>query len=255
MRTKLIGVLLATATCLSPLGIAGSFLSPAQLMTEVMIENQGNTATLLGYQFGAAPGSPLTFTSFVDPLGFGFTYSLVAGSTYNGEPITLNASAVFNPTTLVCEVTSTGSVGDVQWTVSGVHNITLQPDLVMDNASLLFESDLRQITAVIIVTAVRPNYTSADFGYLNDSHGIYIPGSDFLSSDTISHAAAPTRIAFEQTAPGIPLAVLTEGESSYLGGAGFFTTTVTVPAPALPIWTVATWWTLGPRRARSRETR
>lgn len=78
-------------------------LTPFQIATEVMTFQQSVVLRSLGSKFGPDAQSLLTYSTQVDPAGQNFNFSLNAGSTYLGQPITL---------------TTSGTLANGAWTVS-----------------------------------------------------------------------------------------------------------------------------------------
>lgn len=100
---------------------AGSF--PAiDLMTEMMMENQGENNLVIGAFFGPDPNSALVFTSMVDPVALTFSFSLNPGSTYLGLPISLSSSASFDAVNDVWDASSSVTLGTASWTIIGTYS-------------------------------------------------------------------------------------------------------------------------------------
>lgn len=64
---------------------------------EVMTWEQSMLTSFIASTFGPDPASPLTFSTYVDPAGQTFNFSLNAGSTYLGKPITITDSGTLTP--------------------------------------------------------------------------------------------------------------------------------------------------------------
>ena len=87
--------------------------------TEVMMESQGLQAILLGQYLGPDNASPLSFTSQVDSQGLSFQYSVAAGSTYQGMPVSWNTTGSFDSSTGLWAWTTTSSVGSLNLDLTG----------------------------------------------------------------------------------------------------------------------------------------
>jgi hypothetical protein len=71
-------------------GLCDVFLASEALSLELT-----NNLGLLGYNFGADPNSPLTFTTFVNPTGSAFSYTSISTS-YNGQNFALTGSGTID---------------------------------------------------------------------------------------------------------------------------------------------------------------
>ncbi len=89
------------------------------LITELMMENQGENSAVIGALFGPDASSVLSFSSSVDIAAMRFSFSLQPGSTYLGLPITLSGTGVFNAAADQWDAVSSGTLGTTSWTVSG----------------------------------------------------------------------------------------------------------------------------------------
>lgn len=85
------------------------------IANEIMMYEQSQDLSYIADRFGVDPASPLSFTTYVDPAGHSFTYSLKSGSTYQGRPIVLTVSGALTPERY-WDVSSSGSYGGVPWT-------------------------------------------------------------------------------------------------------------------------------------------
>jgi hypothetical protein len=126
-RTWLCGSALITIVSLMPNeGLAG-IISTVQLMTELMMEDEGENMAIVGELFGPDKSSPLSFSSNVDITAMAFSFSLDPGSTYQGLAMTLSGSAVFDPVADIWNASSSGTLGSVAWTPSGTYSVTGDP--------------------------------------------------------------------------------------------------------------------------------
>lgn len=107
-------------TTLGAFDILGStgLSDPALLANEVMIHAQGEEAAFIAKQIGVDPSSPLNYSSYVDPAGQSFNFSLNAGSTYLGQPFTLAESGTLNPSTQTWNLSASGLYGGSPWQVT-----------------------------------------------------------------------------------------------------------------------------------------
>jgi hypothetical protein len=98
-------------------------------LTELMIEVQGAQVELFAAAFGLVPGTSLTFNSNVDLSAMTFSYSLVPGSTYGGQPLTFSGSAEFNSTTGVLTVAGSGVFDAISFAMPGNQVATDNKDM------------------------------------------------------------------------------------------------------------------------------
>ena len=72
-------------------------LDPGVEATEVMMQSQGLQAILIGSNLGPDGAATLEFVSSVDATAKTFSYSLAAGSAYQGQPVSWETAGAFNP--------------------------------------------------------------------------------------------------------------------------------------------------------------
>ncbi len=215
-----------------PAARAATPLTQVQLVTELMIENQGDNAGFLGLMFGPDASSPLNFSSNVNSTGTMFSFSTDPGTTYQGQSLALNGLGVFNPSNNVLVTSSSGSLGGESWTTSGYETVTA----IGDRFSTTSDSDLfaEQVKAFDRhrVTDLFPDGTSTDFGWFTDKNGNKIPNSDFTSTDTwkLTDPNAGTW-QYAESGNGLNFAVTSQGFSPLTSGTGSFVTSV-VPEPS-----------------------
>jgi hypothetical protein len=101
---------------------------PVVLANQAMIHAQGEEATFVALEIGVDPSSPLNYSSYVDPEGQSFAFSLNAGSTYLGQPFALAASGTLNPSTQTWNVSTSGSYGGAPWEVTSTLVPTIPPN-------------------------------------------------------------------------------------------------------------------------------
>ena len=131
---------LAVITLLAALSPAAAYaagpLTPVQLAMEAMMTAQQYDATFLGFQFGSDSNSRLSYSSYVDPAGQTFTFSLKSGSTYLGQSISLNAAGNLDPSTKTWNVLSSGSYGGNLWQVT----TSLVPEISSNTSAIGYKS-------------------------------------------------------------------------------------------------------------------
>jgi hypothetical protein len=232
MAPRGLGVLIAfmsvawapTALC------AGSI--PVVLANEAMSEYMASDLVLIGFFSGIDPLSPLSFTSDVDPAGRSFSYSLLAGSMYNGQQIIDLASGTLNGTTWT--LSSTGSLGSTVWSTSGTMTINYNAgnDTDTDTQDLnRFDKD--KVKTGDVHTTSTSELTAAggtvmDKKFLTDKNGDKIPGSDKTSEYALSAAGAWNLQVFGS------FTLTSSGISPPDGGAGTFSVSL-VPEPSSSI--------------------
>lgn len=82
------GVIVASLVGLAGFSSAG--LGPIDQATEMMMEYQGALLHTLGSYVGPESSAVLTFTSYIDPNGEYFTFTLDPGQKYNGVDFAVN---------------------------------------------------------------------------------------------------------------------------------------------------------------------
>lgn len=204
-----------------------------ELLTHLMIENQGDNAGFLGLMFGPDPGSPLNFSSNVDPSGTTFSFSTNPGTTYQGQSLSLSGSGTFNPSMDVLTLSSSGTLGSDSWTTSGTETITGSGDIISSTANFdLFNAAQQKAGDKERVATLydRTNGTSVDIGVYTDKDGKPIPGGLFTSTDKYNKATGEWEFK-ETPAGGLNFAVASQGFSPLTGGTGTFVASV-VPEPS-----------------------
>jgi hypothetical protein len=119
----------ALAICLgfAPAVEAGS-TSPLVELTNVVAHAAGADALFIDAFFGADTTKSFDFTYSIDTAGHTWSYSLVPGQTYLGQPIAVAlASTSYDPTTTTYQWSETGQIGSQSWTAAGT--IAGDPDL------------------------------------------------------------------------------------------------------------------------------
>ena len=201
---------------------AGSVDPPTELM---MADQEANTL-ILGFLFGADPHSPLNFTSNVDSTGLAFSYSLNPGSTYLGQPISLNSSGSSDSTGTNWTLSAQGMLGSTAWSTTGTATITLQGNGFKIGGTYKFGSNGGDFHLQSLSTA---NGSSTDSGFFT-KNGQQVPSSGFASTDKLVDGdwKLTTSIPIP---PGLGITIESTGFSPPNGGTGSFTTTV-VPEPS-----------------------
>ena len=92
-------------------------LTPFQKANEVMMYEESALVSFIGTTWGPDPASPLNYSSHVDPAGQNFDFSLNAGSTYLGKPITLTTSGTLNSFN-AWKVSTTGTYNGLPWSTN-----------------------------------------------------------------------------------------------------------------------------------------
>lgn len=231
-----VGIALATPLASPASNIARSSsdsvsnLPPVQITTEALMNAEGADAGLIGMFFGADSGSPLHFTSFVDPKTFTFSFSLNPGSTYLGQSITESASGSFDPNTGILSATTSGTLGATTFSITDLETFTDILNGIEGSGDQTFSLDGHSIPGhenerrhVERVREFRDG-TSEESGYYEDKEGHRTP---FTEPDR----RRPDEPDWDfGTRHGGPYST---GFSPLDGGAGSFTTTVSpVPEPS-----------------------
>jgi len=87
---------LVTAMLFTTLPLKAQQLTPFEVANEVMTYQQTAVLSSIGRALGPDPASPLNYSTFVDPAGQNFNFSLNAGTTYLGKAITLTTSGTLD---------------------------------------------------------------------------------------------------------------------------------------------------------------
>ncbi len=101
------------------LNVLSEILTPFEENMEVMMDSIGSTASLIARVAGVDENSPLSFVTTTDTPGNSFTYSLLPGSTYMGQSLTLEGTGTYNPPTERWDLTLTGLYGSEPISGSG----------------------------------------------------------------------------------------------------------------------------------------
>jgi len=208
-------------------------ISAVQLLTELMIENQGNNAGFLGLMFGPDSSSPLVFESNVDPSTNTFSYNLTPGATYLGQSLALTGSGAFDSLNNSVSFSSSGTLSSEPWMISGGGDISLITSVYVlgVHLDLWFGLAMQKTFDLHAEISFFEDGTSRMEGYYTDMNGNKIPESDFTSRNRYKIADAG-EWEYESDISGLGFAVRTEGYSPLEGGVGTFTTSV-VPEPSI----------------------
>ena len=95
-------------------------LTSQEELVEVMLTAQSADASFLGGAFGPDVNSPLSFVTMTDSIAKTYSYTLLAGSTYQSQPLSLSGSGFFNAVSGEWETSSSGALGANSWTTTGV---------------------------------------------------------------------------------------------------------------------------------------
>jgi hypothetical protein len=205
----------------------------SQVLTEEMIEHEGDAAGFLGIAFGPDGSSPLQFSSNTNFAGMSFSFNLNPGSTYLGQSISESAQGSFNPMTDVMTLSATGQYGGQAFSISGQDQLTFNADGSV-STSAGFNFYLQGVKAYDRhrVTIYYSDGTSTDAGYYTDKDGKKIPNSDFDSVDIWGLITGNWGYS-EKGNDGLLWQVVSSGYSPINGGDGSFTATVSnTPEPA-----------------------
>ena len=210
-------------------------LPSVQLVTEALMGTQGGDASLIGMFLGADAGSPLRFSSVVDPTNFSFSFSLMPGSSYLGQPMTLSSSGTFDPNTGVLSAFSSGTLGTMSFAISDSESWMNTSNGIQGSGDQILsvggdERGRRRVTH----RHDFPDGSSVESGHFVDEHGHRIPGSDFVNVPDEDHPEEPDwDWGTRHGRGGGPYSVFSTGFSPLDGGTGSFTTTISpVPEPS-----------------------
>jgi hypothetical protein len=213
---------------------------------EEMMEDQGNENIFIARQFGFSEAvSTLNYTSSIGAGGASFSYSTVPGQTYNGEPITVQASgsSSYDPSDATWTWTSTSSEDwDFEpYTNTDLETITLIPNPNGPGNIYYIQSDFNwydpegnKVGDAHIAVAVDPTtWIDADVVYLTDALGNKVPNSDFESTSAYNEDTGDWDIDLYPVDPDpyLPIYVSATGASDPNTGLGTFTAVI-VPEPA-----------------------
>jgi len=209
-------------------------LTQTQLLA-LMIENQGDNASLIGSIFGPDGTAPLTFTSDVNVSGDMFSFSL-APTPYLQQNLTITGIGFFDATTDLLHLFSLGVLGSVVLMTEGTDAITLSPDGGLNGSSdVNFLEGGVKVHDIHAEGFLRSDGTTGGFGFDTDENGDEIKGSVRVFTDT----QTPTgNWGFQSSNPGLGFVINSEGFSPLAGGSGTFTTTIAAlpePSAVLPI--------------------
>jgi hypothetical protein len=220
-------VLLMTST------ISRADMPLSQVITEEMIEHEGDAAGFLGLAFGPDASSPLQFSSNTNFAGMSFSYALNGGSTYLGQSLSLLGQGSFNPVTDVMSLSSSGQLGSQAFTILGQDQVTFNADGSVSGAAD-FNFYFQGVKAYDRHRRIRlySDGTSTDVGYYTDKNGQKIPNSDFDSVDVWDLIKGNWGYN-EAGNDGLTFLLASSGYSPINGGDGTFTAAISnVPEPA-----------------------
>ncbi|MGC2107984.1 MAG: hypothetical protein WA655_00615 [Candidatus Korobacteraceae bacterium] len=106
---------------------AADTLTPVQLATEIMMHSQANAADFIAAQIGIDANSGLGYSSYVDPAGQSFRFSLNSDTTYLSQPLAVTASGIFAASTQTWNVSYSISYGRTQWTFNNSFVLSVGP--------------------------------------------------------------------------------------------------------------------------------
>lgn len=211
--------------------LAGS-LPPEQEVPEMMMELEGQLGIWLGIHYG--PSEDLNFSSDTDMTNMTFSFGLLSGSTYAGQPASMTATGAFNSSTNQWDFIASGTVGGESWSSTGtavdppaIYDFDLDlfgplgPQEVISTASFTIEGDvLFSQGTTVVKNAITGQIISASA--FADAMKLEIPNKGKWNWKT---GQVPT--------PNGAVRVSSAGFSPDVGGAGQFTTSITaVPEPA-----------------------
>jgi hypothetical protein len=203
-----------------------------QILTEEMIEYQGDAAGFLGIAFGPDGGSPLQYTSNVNIDGGSFFYSLNAGQSYLGLPLSLTGSGTFDPMSNMMILSASGQYGSQPFLISGSDHLTFNADgSVSRSAGFDFLVDKVKLYDRHETTTYNTDGTSSSEGWFTNKDGDKIKGTDFTGTDKWDPKG---QSAYNEAGmDGLLFYINSSGFSPPDGGNGSFTTTIApVPEPA-----------------------
>jgi len=99
--------------------------TPIASAAQIMLQTQSDNAAFLAKKFGVDPNSNLQFATYIDALGENFAFTLQPGSTYLGQPITMNVTGTFDSRSKTWKVSSAGSLAGDNWTVTSSLTISV----------------------------------------------------------------------------------------------------------------------------------
>lgn len=219
--------------------VAGSAVARADLLTtttELLFEEQGTSAIVLGSTFGADPRSPLSFTSFIDPSGSSFSYATISGSTYLGQSLTISGSGMLDAGNY--DVSASINLGGAILQILGKETVKENPD-----GSVTITSDKDKIedgkktgdthTETRLTGLGGDDPKSHADGHLTEPDGTTTPDSDFSADDTWNKKTKKWEWDGHFDVMGGPVPdVFSSGFTPAEGGAGTFTTIITAPEPS-----------------------
>jgi len=216
-----------------PPAAAGPLLT-VDALTELMINNQEANAELIaGILFGPDSGSPLHFTSNVDPVSSTFSYLLDSGTLYLGLSMTLSGLGAYDSGTGDFTVASSGTLGSKSWTTSGSGVVTSTVTGFSFNYDIdLFDPPEKKGDVHGEVDRDLDTGKSTSKGWLTDKDKKKVPGSDTADTDTYNKITGEWEIDQKPAGGGGKYKIHSTGFSPVNGGAGNFTTTISaVPEP------------------------
>jgi hypothetical protein len=220
--------LLALITTIPTPGRAGS----VPLATEILMANQEANSLFIGDFFGVDSKSPLNFTSIVDTGGQFFTYSLIAGSNYSGQPISLTSSGMLDAAGTVWTFSSSGTFGTTSWSSTGTALTSTSGDITDDKHDYDFkDNNNRKVRDIHLDSRTINGKSSTDSGFKTDATGTKVPGSDFDSTDTMDGTQWTFNLKPKSGMSFDNFPIVSTGFSPTDGGVGSFTTTI-IPEPS-----------------------
>jgi len=170
-RTALKGVAVASLIGLASVSFAG--LGPIDQATEMMMEYQGSLLHTLASYIGPQSKTQLAFTSFVDPNGQYFTFTLGHGQQYNGIDMTFSGEGLLTaPDTW--SLASLASAGAGIWTSSGEAQFMGDPEEhgTFDSFFDVFFGLTLSTTTISDVTYEQTAIRTASLGKITVSDGM-----------------------------------------------------------------------------------
>lgn len=225
------GVVVASLAGLA--GLASAGLGPVDQATEMMMEYQGSLLHTLGSYVRPQNSTSLMFTSFVDPSGAYFTFTLDPGQKYNGVDLLFSGKGELAASD-TWSLGSSASAGSGTWTSIGTAQFVGDPELegTFDSFFDVFFDLSLTTTTISEVTYEQTAIRTASLGKITISDGL--TSKSYQGRDVYDYKTGTwTWYQGDSYPDKSPIRTSSAGTSSGGGGGGRFVTYVDpVPGPS-----------------------
>ena len=219
---------------------AGSIPASIQV-TETMMSTSGFDALSIVEEYGLDPSVVLQYSSYTNPQTGAFSYSLLPGQTYLGEPLSLTTLGTYDPNTTTYSWTTTGEYGGQALSGYGTAYWFGDPEQQLDHWEKVWNKDKKDYDLWHYKGTIKVNDGKSIFNNIR----VTINGTKdhrISGKDTYTTTAGVTQYAWtdvtacmdDEREPGTcsPLSLNGTGNVPFDGGVGSFSIQATpVPEP------------------------